>query len=131
MREILFRGKSTKTNVWVFGSLVKDSTKEEVSIIDFADHNSDTYSWEHVVPESVGEFIGKQDMNGKNVFEGDVLENPNIENDSILGYASFSNGSFGVTSIHFGNFTALGDLLENEFESCQIIGNITDNPELL
>jgi len=52
MREIIFRGKSVDSKEWIFG---------------------DYYYGEFVISETVGQYTGLKDKNGKMIFEGDVV----------------------------------------------------------
>ncbi len=70
--EILLRGKTTKTGVWVYGT----------GITDFLNIYPDkkglwmwsNYSWVEVVPETVGQYIGRKDKVGVKIFDGDLLD---------------------------------------------------------
>ena len=76
-----------------------------------------------VLPETVGQFTGLTDKNGKKIFEGDIVRERGGE--SYQGYYEIDN----VLTVK------IPDILVN-FEmsyDCEykIIGNIYDNPELI
>lgn len=135
MREIKFRGKRKDNNKWVYGDLAFLFGKNPFIMSKcrfFTDHykgelvdNNEVLlgGFVSVKDETMGQFTGLYDKNGKEVFEGDVVKLPagNMR-------VSFSDGAFVLippkTNVIY---EALG-LIEDEYE---IIGNIHENPELL
>jgi hypothetical protein len=116
-REIKFRGVLLKHHEglkWVYGyySYERKSGIHEIIYED---------GGRSVVGESVGQFTGMYDKNGKEIYESDLLapfgnitQKPQIENCFVVEY---SNGSYNIGK-------------ESDTDYC-IIGNIYENPELL
>lgn len=138
MREILFRGKDLQErNGWLYGYFYKsDINKREresgkATLIFTPDCDTFIYVPEYhnswmVKSETVGQYTGITDKNGKRIFEGDVLFDPYP---SIQKYYSviWSGGSFVRRTVE-GYYLSLNALNADEYE---VIGNIHDNPELL
>lgn len=146
MREILFRGKRIDNGEWIEGTLYQISTDLPPFIMLM---NSHAESHE-VVPETVGQYTGLTDKNGKKIFEGDILE----FNSRIVNIASGlpTGGNCTERSVvewgghrwnrkriyhsqwnsNWRNYGFTTDLYpENAAKYAEIIGNIHDNPELL
>lgn len=132
MREILFRGRRSWGNKdWVEGDVLHG----------YSDHVSITKrltgieTWQ-VEPETVGQYTGLCDKNGKKIFEGDIVqyELHGIRNRAVIKYGAPKEDSFcygWYLDDNNGNTAFL--LCKNWIKgyNCQVIGNIHDNPELL
>lgn len=124
MRDIIFRGKRTDNGEWVEGYLyITQNGEYEIS------HYSNYYDCERytdiVIPETIGQYTGLTDKNGNKIFEGDILENEKgcIYSGSYRNEVVFRDGMFFADGIL--------EFMPNDFELCEVIGNIHDNPELL
>lgn len=129
MKTIKFRGKSILTDKWFYGDLVHSADKKRTAILV---NDKDSYDECEVVPETLGQFTGLYDKNGKEIYEGDILHwDANnrlyvVIFESGMFYASVKECNEGI----FGGFP-LHRLTEYEDEKCEIVGNIYDNQELL
>jgi len=74
-------------------------------------------------------FTGQKDKNGKEVFEGDILKNPNGKIDKVIWT---ENGFYGRAKHPTNkNRTVLNPLCKDYLENKEVVGNIYENPELL
>lgn len=121
MREILFRGKRTYNGEWVQGNLLTDGVGYgyAIKIIDKKDlHHGACFE---VNSETVFEYSGLTDKNGKRIFEGDIVK-------------WVGNGITFIDEVTFtcGQFKARDfPLFMVTLCNAEIIGNKWDNPELL
>ena len=129
MRGILFRGKRVDNGKWVYGDLAHFPDKTN---IDPHEHGQPWRGYA-VDPETVGQFTGLTDKNGKRIFEGDIVKHYNNSDDGFDIGALYWDETFSQwkrTSI--GNFHSR-DFTYRVSRSCEyeVIGNIHDNPELM
>lgn len=125
MRTIKFRGRDRWNGVWYYGSLFVKEISGRTHIFATA---IECYE---VAPETVGQFSGLYDCDGKEIFEGDILKWSN----GRMYVVKFWDGMF-YASVEECNEGILGGfplhaLTEYENEKCEIVGNIYDNTELL
>ena len=123
MREILFRGETGC--LWAYGHVRKLGNKIFM-------YEVDGYPSVVVEPDTVGQYTGLIDKNGKKIFEGDIIRAVLPETVVCREYVwplmavAFSDGVIGVWQSQR-EFTPLQSFATRvQFE---VIGNIHDNPE--
>ena len=136
MREILFRGQTRKNGQkvyigtgekvpghWVYGGILQGTG--DYSIIYGGDAEKDL--GKHVVySETVGQYTGLKDKNGKKVFEGDIVRKTNKGRNPEIFIANIRTCFYKNEEVYYGPFEHLTESYEYE-----IIGNIYDNPEFM
>ena len=127
MRTIKFRGKSILTDEWFYGDLVHSADKKRTAILV---NDKDSYDECEVVPETVGQFTGLCDKNGKEIYKGDILC---WDDNNRLYAVTFESGMFysSVKECNEGFFGGFPLHVLTEDGKCKIVGNIYDNQELL
>lgn len=143
-REILFRGKSIQNGKWLYGNIqIPEAPYDEYFMWD--------NGWQmQVDPDTIGQYTGLIDKNGKKIFEGDILrfKVPNgtiryfvvewASEDRILRPLSNfvpDGNPFRISGWCF-NWeghrlypSVIDGVPDNEV--MEIVGNIHDNPELI
>ena len=124
MREILFRGKRLDNGDFIIGDLRRGKTGKAAVYWDVLKMYMD------VDPETVGQYTGLTDKNGRKIFEGDIIHGLFLFCMPIEAVVTFQDGAFGLEwqwgdARRFSAFTSICNV------TYEIVGNIHDNPELL
>lgn len=138
-REILFRSQRVDNNEWEKGFLVIDPKGESrIYFKPFDEVTSNTFLF--VKPETVGQFTGLLDKNGKQIFEDDIVKVYEKINDEVKDWNNvvcFKSGCFSLYNPdcceQCKNGLGITCTLNEAFYlgDIEVIGNIYDNPELL
>lgn len=140
MREILFKGK-TENGEWVYGDyqrVVKfDNSIAQHCIVE------NKGKWDYilkalsqniiqVIPETVGQFTGLTDKNGKKIFEGDIVKFKDYDKLTFICEVKYIEEvamfMIAVCKVHNG---VMWNFIDADLENVEVIGNKWDNPELL
>lgn len=152
MREIIFRGKTEIRERWVVGDLVRWSGDDMCICEAWNSIEKKQYA---VIPETIGQYTGLKDKNGKRIFEGDIIryadlydyncylesiDNPEVYDNIDLGNIwTIDEVVYGIKvgypafdlNKHDFETNGLSELSESGQYFYEVIGNIHDNPELL
>lgn len=130
MREIKFRGKREDNGEWVYGDLIQ-SFCEDKAYIDI----NHCFDIKHILvnppievdKETVGQFTGLLDKNGKEIYEGDIVRERWNNYTPIYQNAIYM--AYNVDKINDPYVSTQFNVIWRN--GCEVIGNIHDNPELL
>jgi uncharacterized phage protein (TIGR01671 family) len=132
MREILFRVKRLDNGEWVYGNFCMDALEQTRGLCGLDGfirrYNTDTKRMEmyEADRETVGQYTGLVDKNGRRIFEGDIVKSIETKETGVVQF--FPEHSAFMVWCKFSN--EVGFLYECT-SIAEVIGNIHDNPELL
>lgn len=135
MREYKFRGKRTNDEEWVYGHLFygKNEQGQEEAFIVSNNYNCyggmidlDTCSSWKVDPNTVGQYTGLHDRNGKEIYKGDIIKDAW----GIFMVVKYINTGFYLCRKNInGEYSKVSNW--RNLNTKEIVGTIYDNPELL
>jgi len=123
MREYLFKAKTLRGGIWVYGSLVeyvaeyeepKYETRSQFEIF------TKTGAKYEVIPETIGQFTGKHDKNYVRIFVGDLVKSKSGEIMQVV----FEGTRFVMKKKN------KRPLTWQYVADCEVVGNIHDNPNI-
>lgn len=145
MREIKFRAKRVDNGKWVYGGVIVCDDYciidqgHEVYVEEECEHDGDTHYFGVAGvmcdENSIGQFTGLHDKNGKEIYEGDILRSLQPNKLMVVVYDEIG-ASFVVAVINKNSARKLGvqfHISKSWLKKYpkEVIGNIVDNPELI
>jgi len=135
MRTIEFRGRNIFSSKWVYGSFVDNKSGAPMILDDplltKANMSLKVLSYNFVVRDTVGQYIGLKDKNGTKIFEGDIMRYLDWSLTDVI-YGEHGTFAFSLNhSLAFLDTYMPTDAREDGTGSLEVVGNKWDNPELL
>ena len=121
MREIEFRGQQINTNQWIYGYLYRNKGLYVIcENIRYAEE-------EPILLDTIGQYTGLKDKNGKKIYEGDILEWEDgfgIHHDIVV-WDEYE------WALQYGQEQKWVRSIFTIYYDAEVIGNVWDNPELI
>lgn len=147
MRQILFRGRRKLNGVWVYGSLIKETSEDWDFIVPEGTEYGDFEKEQtRIITNTIGQFTGLMDKNLKQIYEGDIVKVERLNDSDIICLCQFGTVQrqmdtgwlVAITGFYFARKDGLNAFPivknaagKNDLEVMTVIGNIHENPQLL
>jgi hypothetical protein len=122
MRTILFRGKASLTNEWVYGNfIIRETSIGKLTEI---------HTGKHVYPvvlETIQQFTGQVDKNNSPIYEGDIV-NVKIGGSKRVAKIEYSD-NMSMFCLRYPDKNKTLNAYYFSGDNLEVIGNIIDNPE--
>lgn len=111
---------------------IEKANGQYIKTVKYYQIQDDKYHLQFIDENTIGQYTGLKDKNGKEIYEGDIIE--------IKGYSNKGYNTGLVKEIYVVEFKdfcwscgikSLLNLATINWASIEVIGNIYDNPELL
>lgn len=131
MREIKFRGKNYG-GIWLYGYLmpaekpvINKGCKYRISVSPQSCAGKDKMVYE-IISDTIGQYTGLKDKNGKEIYEGDIMNDPTT---NVVGVVEW-NSVLCQFQLSWQNMPTAADIFFMVKCGSFVIGNIHDNPEM-
>lgn len=128
MRTIKFRAKTINEGEWIYGMTISHGTITRKRDKLFMEVGPD--KWKGIDPDTVGQFTGLLDKDGREIYEGDIVRYyDDIEDELVSSHVIYHKESCSFCAAPTklcGDYTGICAYWQFE-----VIGSIHDNPSLI
>ena len=127
MREILFRAKRKDNGEWIEGyyvktTLGKDIKPSDVIFVPWKINRSEQWGWVKVLSETICQFTGMMDKNGKRIWENDIVKHEISDTLGTVKWYQEDYVGWCVDDIVIDE----QQFTDEMWSECEIVGNVFD-----